>query len=257
MSEAPLANSEAARSPTGEILSQNAAGLETKTPSSTATTDQTTKTTEQSGDTSKTQETSTKPALKEGETLLTSQEEGKKDETAKGPPERYADFKLPEGVALDTKILEQALPVFKELGLTQDQAQRLIDLDIERTRAAGDPMKPYNDMRADWQAKTTSDPDIAKVRVGDKSGLDAVKINVAKIHAALGNPQLSSEFKAAMDLTGAGDHPAFVKFLNKLSEFVTEGRSVTGSGPSAHGQLKPGDSAKPSIAGALYPNLPR
>jgi hypothetical protein len=39
-----------------------------------------------------------------------------------------------------------------------------------------------------------------------------------------------------MNLTGAGDHPAFVKAFNKLAAFVTEGSHVTGKGPSDLGQ---------------------
>ena len=57
-------------------------------------------------------------------------------------------------------------------------------------------------------------------------------------------------------LTGAGDHPAFVKAFNKLAAFVTEGSHVSGKGPSDLGQQKPGAPTKPSAAQALYPNLP-
>ena len=56
---------------------------------------------------------------------------GKTDDTAgvtgddsQLAPETYADFTLPEGVELDTALLTDAAPLFKELGLTQEQAQK-------------------------------------------------------------------------------------------------------------------------------------
>ena len=52
-----------------------------------------------------------------------------------GAPEKYADFKLPEGVTLDAALLEKASPVFKELGLTQDAAQKLVTLQAESSKA--------------------------------------------------------------------------------------------------------------------------
>ena len=87
------------------------------------------------------------------------------------------------------------------------------------------------------------------------AGADAVKIGIGKTLAALGDAKLTADFKAAMDLTGAGDNPAFIKAMWKLSSFITEGKHVAGSGPSPHGQTPPGASGKPDAARALYPNL--
>jgi hypothetical protein len=114
-------------------------------------------------------------------------------------------------------------------------------------------------MRNDWQAKVRSDPDLAKAVDKDsgKTGLDAVKLDIGRALSALGDPALAQDFKDAMNLTGAGDHPAFVKALWKLSSFVTEGKHVAGSGPSPHGQTDPSKGAPRTGASALYPNLPQ
>jgi hypothetical protein len=57
-----------------------------------------------------------------------------------------------------------------------------------------------------------------------------------------------------MDITGAGNNPAFIRAFFKLAQQVTEGRHVAGRGPSTAGQSNP--SAAPRTAGeALYPNL--
>jgi hypothetical protein len=60
-----------------------------------------------------------------------------------------------------------------------------------------------------------------------------------------------------MNTTGMGDHPAIVRGLYELSKLVNEGTHVTGGAPSPHGQSKTGTSNRPSIAGAMYPNLPQ
>jgi hypothetical protein len=121
--------------------------------------------------------------------------------------------------------------------------------------AAKAPADTYEATRTEWQAKVKSDPDLAKAVNGDKTGLDAVKLDIGRALNALNDPTLAADFKSAMDLTGAGDHPAFVKALWRLSSFVTEGKHVNGSGPSVHGQRAPGDTGRPSAAAALYPNL--
>src|SRR5262249_32010915 len=66
----------------------------------------------------------------------------------------------------------------------------------------------------------------------------------------LQNPKLVSDFKDAMELTGAGDNPAFVKVLYALASKVTEGTTYpTGGVPTAAQK-------RPSAAAAVFPNLP-
>ncbi|MDD5347858.1 MAG: hypothetical protein PHT59_04515 [Candidatus Omnitrophica bacterium] len=55
-------------------------------------------------------------------------EKNKAAEAAKGAPEKYEDFKVPEGFTLDKALVEKAAPIFKELGLSQEKAQKLVDL---------------------------------------------------------------------------------------------------------------------------------
>lgn len=174
-----------------------------------------------------------------------------------GAPEAYTEFKAPEGYTLDTKTLEAATPIFKDLGLTQDQAQRLVDFHSKAMiDAAKAPAQEYESTRTAWRAAVDSDPVIKGAVMDGKTGIEAVKIGIGKTLAAIGDPQLTADFKAAMDLTGVGDNPAFIKALWKLSAFVTEGKSVQGANPSPHGQVAPGTSARPPAAKSLYPNLP-
>ena len=242
MSEAPLMNDEAARSTTGEILDQ---ATVTETKPATSTTTETPATTP-STTTTETKSAETKPT------------EGEKKPDAPAVPEKY-EFKAPENYTLDPKLLETVTPLFKELGLTNEQAQKLVDIQIAREIAATRaPQDTYEATRTKWQAETTSHPDIKNLVDKDsgKTGIDAVKIVMGRALNAIGDPALATEFKAAMDLTGAGDNPAFVRTFLKLADFVTEGKHVAGKGPSIAGQREPGKTALPTAAQALYPGLP-
>ena len=176
-----------------------------------------------------------------------------------GPPEAYAAFTAPDGYTIDAKTIEAATPIFKEMGLTQANAQKLVDFHTQQMIAAAKaPESEYEATRADWVAKAKADPDMAKAvdPKSGKTGLEAVKIEMSRALSAIGDEALVADFKAAMNTTGVGDNPAFIKTFWKMASFVTEGKHVSGAGPSVHGQVAPGASSVPSAAKAMYPNLP-
>ncbi len=238
-----LPNDDVARSTTGEILdardTKPAETTETKPESSTTTTS-----------------TETKPAdTKPADGKAPAAADTKPAPTA-GAPEKYADFTAPEGYTLDAKLIEQAVPILRELGLNQEQAQKLISLQAQQMiEAAKAPQTAYESMRQEWRNTVSADPDIKAYATEGRTGTDAVKVDIGRALATL-DPKLANEFKAAMDVTGAGDHPAFVKAIWKLSQSVIEGKPVNGAGPSKFGQLAPGATDKPSPARAMYPNNP-
>lgn len=229
--EAPLANSPEARTPDGTLKDLAAPILGTNP--------------ETSGATKVEPKTEVKEEPKpdaEGKTTLT-----KKDELAPGAPEKYEPFTAPEGLSLNPDVITKAEGIFKELDLNQDQAQRLVDFYAQNAtvdqKAAE---KAYEDLRADWVAKTKADPEI-----GTK--LTEVKRDVSKaLDAALG-VKGATAFKQALDDTGAGDHPDVIKAIWKLSPRWIEGAHVKGGGPAP----VVGPNTKPKSAGAaLWPNLP-
>lgn len=186
---------------------------------------------------------------KDGTTVLTKPDDTKPETKLDAKaPDAYAAFTAPEGYTLDPKTIEAASPIFKELNLNQDQAQKLVDFHTQQMiEAAKGPQAAYEALRTEWRSAVTNDPEM-------KGKLDTIKTDIGRALNSLGDAKLASDFKAAMDLTGAGDHPAFVKAFWKLSQFVTEGTHVTGTNPSPKGQQAPG-SKPPSPAQALYPNL--
>lgn len=176
-----------------------------------------------------------------------------KVETPKGAPDKYSDFTAPKhwaekGLELDKEAMIEALPIFKELGLSQEGAQKLVDFYASISEKTSDSaLNSVREMRDEWRSKVKADSEIG-------SKLPQVKATISKAIDGLGDTALARDFREAMDLTGAGDHPAFIKAFYKLAQKVTEGSHVAGGGPSKFGQAKPG--AQPeSAAKALYPNL--
>lgn len=171
----------------------------------------------------------------------------KDGEAPKGSaPEKYEAFKVPEGFELTEAASTEINTLFKELGLTQEAGQKLVDFYSAKTTEAIDaPYKHYSEMREAWQTEVQQ-------KYGSKLG--EVKTTVSKMLDGLGDAKLASSFREAMDLTGAGDHPAFIDVIYNLAKRVTEGSHVKGTGPSKFGQAS---GAKPaSAAAAMYPHLP-
>jgi hypothetical protein len=166
-----------------------------------------------------------------------------------GAPEKYADFKAPEGFELDPKALEVAAPIFKELNLSQEGAQKLIDFYAQQSKDAAEaPIKFYAEMRNGWRDTVIKNPELG-------NGRDGLKPEVsAHIAAAIDAMPNAKEFRAAMTLTGAGDNPAFVAAMNWLGQQLSEGTLVPGSKPSPGGTRAPNSGPK-SPAEALYPHL--
>lgn len=175
-----------------------------------------------------------------------------KPEPAKGSPEKYETFKAPEGLEFTEDSIAKATPLFKELGLSQEGAQKLMDLYASEVKSVAEgPVKYWQEMQEGWKKEITSDS-----KYGDGNG--KLKPEVAKRIADLRDmlpPDIKSGFSEAMDLTGAGNNPAFIKAWDFLASKLTEGGHVAGNGPSKFGQQKPGAPSGPGAA-SLYPTLP-
>lgn len=187
--------------------------------------------------------------------LLTAAE-GDKDKLGKTDSTelKLEDFKAPEGAELDKATMEKALPVFKDLGLNKDQAQKLIDFYSSISKSAGeDIVNSALSERKEWKDKLTNDPDIGGAK------LSQTKATINKALDSILSKADATAFREAMDYTGAGDHPAFAKAIFKLASLLTETPArehVNGNGPTKEGQSASGTAARPSIASAIYPNLP-
>ena len=164
-------------------------------------------------------------------------------------PEAYT-FTAPEGQQLNQQFLDEATPIFKELGLDNAKAQKLVDTWNKLAKSESDlSVEAVNRMREGWRTEFT------KSDLGSK--VDDVKASVGRMKDAIfANDAVGRKaFEDAMDLTGAGDHPAVIAAWYKASQKFTEGTHVSGGKPSPLGQRAPGEAPK-SAAQRMYPNLP-
>lgn len=172
-----------------------------------------------------------------------------------GPPDKY-DFKPAEGSPpYDQTILDAATPVFKELGLSQPQAEKLVELWNKHAQTQADlGVKAVIAQGEKWMTETKADPD-----VGPK--LESIKTDIGRAFDAMIaknviTPKDRSEFLQAMDLSMVGSQRAFIKIFGALAKAQIEGKAVNGAGPSPNGQQQTGQTTRPSAAAAMYPNLP-
>jgi len=124
----------------------------------------------------------------------------------------------------------------------QARGQALIDLygnAVKQARDAG--TEAWNNVNKGWTEKTLADPEIGGAK------FPAAKATIAKAIDGLG-PNLAAEVRQALDVTGAGNHPAIVKALHAFASRLTEPGHVSGNPPGAN--------SPKSIKEAFYPNSP-
>ncbi len=152
----------------------------------------------------------------------------------------YGNFTLPEGVTADPESLKPATELFAETGLSQEQAQKFIDLAMAReTAAAHRGVQAFVDLQNQWVSEIKADPDI---------GGDRLKASLASAGRAIDRLNVPG-LREALNFTGAGNHPAVVKAFVRLGQMISEDR------------FRPGAPAQPVVprspAEVIYDGNPR
>lgn len=151
-------------------------------------------------------------------------------------PDTYADFAMPEGVTVDSALLSEATPLFKELGLTQEQAQKLVDFQAKQVQASSQSqVDAFNQLMNDWQEQSRNDKEF---------GGDKFDENIAVARSAIdkfGTPEL----KQLLEEHGVGNHPEVIRFMVKVGKLTAE--DVPG------GTTTPTSKAQDRVS-LLYPN---
>ena len=76
------------------------------------------------------------------------------DAKAKAAPDKY-DIKVPEGMVLDQVALDKATPIFKELGLTNEQAQKVANLYVQQIKSVQDGLAAdFAKLNEDYKKET-------------------------------------------------------------------------------------------------------
>lgn len=143
-----------------------------------------------------------------------------KEQKQEGAPEKY-EFKPAEGQELDTAALEQFEPIARELNLTNEQAQKMVDLYGTKIM----PMVQQQQAEA-WQK--TTEQWAADVKADKEIGGDKLTANLSAAQRAFdlfGTPEL----KEYLEVTGLGNHPDLVKTFVKIGKAMSEDGMVDGS----------------------------
>lgn len=143
-----------------------------------------------------------------------------KEQKQEGAPEKY-EFKPAEGQVLDTAALEQFEPIARELNLSNEQAQKMVDLYGTKIL----PMVQQQQAEA-WQK--TTEQWAEDVKADKEIGGDKLTANLSAAQRALdlfGSPAL----KEYLEGTGLGNHPELVKTFIKIGKAMSEDGMVDGS----------------------------
>lgn len=150
-------------------------------------------------------------------------------------PETYADFVMPDGIQVDEALLTEASPVFKELNLTQEQAQKLVDFQSKQVQAGQqNQVEAFNKQVGDWLEESKNDSEF---------GGDSFDENV-KIAQIAVNKFGSPELKQLLEDYGVGNHPEMIRFMYKVGKLT--GEDVPGAGAAV-------SQAKDRVT-TMYPN---
>ena len=127
------------------------------------------------------------------------------------------EFKLPEGMELDAALAAEFTTIAKDLKLTPEAAQKLVDL---RSAAEAKRAELHKTTIAKWADDVKADKELG----GDKL---AESTATAKKAIALGGPELT----ALLNESGLGNHPVIFKWAHAIGKAMSEdSKVITGSG---------------------------
>jgi hypothetical protein len=158
----------------------------------------------------------------------------KKEEEKPAPkaPEKY-DFKMPEGVTVNDSAMEKATAKFKELDLTQEQAQSLVDIQTELVKEqAKEYQNLFEKTKNDWKKQA-----IKELGANYKEEL--------AYGAKFRDQFLSPETVAFLDENGLLSHPAIVK------DFIKAGKMLAEDKLEAEGKK----GSEQSLGSIFYPDM--
>ena len=136
----------------------------------------------------------------------------------------YGDFKIAEQLQVDEEIMTLAKDTFKEMGLTQEQAQKLIDLqnslalkqDATLTKTVEAETQKLIDK---WEAAVRADEELGGADLGEKMKIArsaATKLGCEDALMVISEARLSS-------------NPAILRLLYRAGLALSEGAYVQGS----------------------------
>ena len=171
-----------------------------------------------------------------GQTLMGGAQDGEskddKDDSQKkapepvkteGAPEEYGDFNAPEGIELAGPVMDEFKGVAKELNLSQEQAQSLIDRVTPAMQARA--VENIQRVSREWAERSKNDAEIGG------SNYQATQANVWRVISNFGraadgsiDPDVAEFINSPM-----GNHPGALKLIARAGAKFGEAKIPTGS----------------------------
>ena len=168
----------------------------------------------------------------EGEQKEEEKEESKED----GSPEKYEDFAVPEGVELNPEMLDKFTVLAKELNLSQENAQKLMDLASDNMQGLmTQQQEQWSSIREGW---------LKDIKEDSEFGGDNFNETVTRAKRTLKNYG-SEQLVKFLDDSGYGDNSEVIKMLARVDKAMSEDKIVEGKPKGYEGK---------SLAEIIYPN---
>lgn len=165
-----------------------------------------------------------------------------------GAPEKY-DLKLPKESTVDKAVVERTAAKARELGLSQEHAQKMLDFQVQELAAIEDASikatveahgpggAVWEKQVEDWNKAALADPDIG----ANKPEQLQASVALAKQVVAKFGDKESIEF---LEKNPIGSHPALLRLLYRIGKASSEGSLVVASAQ---------DGTKKEAKDILYP----
>lgn len=141
-------------------------------------------------------------------------------------PLTAADLTLPEGMEIPEETLNEFLSILNDAeAKPADRATKLVSLQQAVTTKALEAVTQqletsWTETQNQWRAEASALPEI---------GGKALPATLATIKKGLEAVGATKETFAALDLTGAGNHPEIIRMLHALTKPLAEGKPISGS----------------------------
>lgn len=150
---------------------------------------------------------------------------------------QYEKFTIPEGFDYDDGKVSEFTTLARELNLSQEQAQKLVDLHVRHWLGFEEQAKAQAE---DWRKQAMNDPEF-----GGQKFVQSLR-DAQRFISAFGGEKL----RIALDTTGAGNHPEIFKAFALAGRLLGEDRLVKGAGAAPAGGGTFAD-----LANTLYPDM--
>jgi len=144
--------------------------------------------------------------------------------TADLQPEKY-EFTAPEGAQLDDALLGVYSEAAKELGVSQEVAQKLVDKMAPAMAARN--IEALTTAREAWKQETLADPELGGEKFGENLAM------AEKGLAFVETPKL----RALLKDSGLGNHPEVIRAFHKVGLAISEDGKLVQGAPA--GERKP------------------